>query len=116
MEHIAAFLLIVGCSPDLADCRELPAPLPVYETIEDCQAEIDAATALHRGEAGRVFSHCFEVDPLLTETDAQVVWDVTAAHGLTASVEPYEPPDVLVASYHGNNAETVAEHKDLIAP
>lgn len=110
MEHIAAFLLIVGCSPDLADCRELPAPLPVYETIEDCQAEIDAATIAHQGEAERVLSRCFEVDPLLTETNAEVVWDVTAGEGLTASVEPYEPPEVLVASNRGNNAETVLKH------
>lgn len=108
MEHIAAFLLIVGCSPDLADCRELPAPLPVYETVEDCQAEIDAAVIRYRGEAKHIFSRCFEVDPLLTETDAQIVWDVTPMEGLTASVEPYEPQDVFVASNHGKNAETLA--------
>lgn len=110
MEHIAAFLLIVGCSPDLADCRELPAPLPVYETIEDCEAEIDAARVAHEGEAAHVLSRCFEVDPLLTETDAEVVWDVTAEGGLTASVEPYVSPEVLVASNRGNDAETVAKH------
>ncbi|RIK87866.1 MAG: hypothetical protein DCC69_03475 [Hyphomicrobiales bacterium] len=109
MEHIAAFLLIVGCSPDLAQCRELPAPLPVYETIEDCQAGIGAASAAHEGAAPRVFSRCFEVDPLLTETDAEIVWDVTAEGGLTATVEPYEPPDVLVASNRGDDAETVVK-------
>jgi len=110
MEHIAAFLLIIGCSPDLADCRELPAPLPVYETIEDCQAEIGPVTTAHQGEAERVLSGCFEVDPLLTETDAEVVWNVTVEEGLTASVEPYEPPEVLVASNRGNNAETVTKN------
>lgn len=103
MEHIAAFLLIVGCSSDFSGCRELPAPLPVYETIEDCQAVIGAATAAHQGEAERVLSSCFEVDPLLTEVDAEVVWDVTAAEGLTARVEPYGPPDVLVASNRGDD-------------
>lgn len=107
MEHIAAFLLIVGCSPDLAQCRELPAPLPVYETIEDCQAEVGAASAVHEGAAPRVFSRCFEVDPLLTETDAEVVWDVTPEGELTARVEPYEPSEVVVASNHrGRAAET----------
>lgn len=98
MEHIAAFLLIVGCSADLSQCRELPAPLPVFETIEDCNAVIEPATAAHQGAEPRVFSRCFEVDPLLTETDAEVVWDVTAATGLTASVEPYREPEVLVAT------------------
>lgn len=101
MEHIAAFLLIVGCSPDLVDCRELPAPLPVYETVEDCQAEIGVVAARHKDAAARVFSQCFEVDPQLTETDAEIVWDVTARDGLTASVEPYQPQDVLVASNPG---------------
>ena len=107
MEHIAAFLLIVGCSSDLTACRELPAPLPVYEAVEDCQAEIGAVAAAHAGEAPRVLSGCFEVDPLLTETDAEVVWDVTPAGALTARVEPYDPSEVVVASNHrGRFAET----------
>lgn len=110
MEHIAAFLLIVGCSSDLAVCHELPAPLPVYEVIEDCQAEIDAATSVHKDAAARVFSQCFEVDPQLTEADAEIVWDVTEANGLTASVEPYQPQDVLIASNHGKKPETVWKH------
>lgn len=109
MEHIAAFLLIVGCSPDLTECRELPAPLPIYETIEDCVAERDAATAVHEAEADLVLSSCFEVDPLLAEADAEIVWDVTADEGLTASVEPYEPREVLVALNRGNDTETVAK-------
>lgn len=110
MEHIAAFLLIVGCSPDLIDCHELPAPLPVYETVEECQAEIGGIVARHKGAAAQVFSQCFEVDPQLTEMDAEIVWDVTAKDGLTASVEPYQPKDVLVALSHGNDAETVRRH------
>lgn len=110
MEHIAAFLLLVGCSPDLTQCHELPAPLLVYETIEDCQAEIGVVAAMHKKAADRVFSQCFEVDPLLAETDAEIVWDVTETDGLTASLEPYQPQDVLVASNHGNKAETVWKH------
>ena len=39
MEHIAALLLIVGCSGnvgagDTRECQELPAPTPVKETWE----------------------------------------------------------------------------------
>lgn len=110
MEHIAAFLLIIGCSSDLADCRELPAPLPVYETAEDCRAQIDSATAAHHGEAARIISGCFAVDPLLAETDVEIVWDVSEEKGLTVSVEPYAAPEVLVASDRGNDAETVTRH------
>lgn len=109
MEHIAAFLLIVGCSPDLAQCRELPTPTAVYEALEDCEAERPAIAAGHEGAAPRMFAQCFEVDPLLTETDAEIVWDVTPHGKLTASVEPYAESEVLVASNHGGkDRETVA--------
>ena len=109
MEHIAAFLLIVGCSPDLAQCRELPTPTAIYEALEDCEAERPAVAAEHEGAAPRMFAQCFEVDPLLTETDAEIVWDVTPDGKLTASVEPYAESEVLVASNHGGkDRETVA--------
>ena len=39
MEHIAALLLIIGCSEDLSQCCELPAPVPVYETSSPGQVE-----------------------------------------------------------------------------
>ena len=35
MEHIAAILLMVGCSSDLRQCEELPAPTAIYETDQD---------------------------------------------------------------------------------
>ena len=35
MEHIAAILLLVGCSGDLKQCDELPAPTAIYETEEE---------------------------------------------------------------------------------
>ena len=40
MEHIAALILIIGCSDDLTQCRELPAPTPIYETKQDCDAAL----------------------------------------------------------------------------
>ncbi len=102
MEHIAAFLLVVGCSPDLAACREIPAPTAIYETIEDCAAERPGYAAVHQGDAPRVFVECFEVDPQLTETDAEIVWDVGSDGKLTAWVEPYASEEVLVASNRGD--------------
>ena len=59
MEHIAAFLLIVGCSPDLAECREMPTPTAIYETIEDCEAERPAISARHE-DAARWFRVALE--------------------------------------------------------
>ena len=33
MEHIAALLLIVGCSGDLKECSELPAPTSDFRNV-----------------------------------------------------------------------------------
>lgn len=84
MEHIAAVLLIVGCSPDLADCRELPAPVPVYEAYEDCGAELAATRASAKGVMPKVFTTCVDVDPALEEMDAELDWKVTPEKGLEA--------------------------------
>ena len=43
MEHIAALLLIIGCSQDMKVCEELPAPVPVYETATECDSDLQAA-------------------------------------------------------------------------
>lgn len=100
MEHIAAFLLAVSCSGDLGECRELPAPLPVYETVQDCNAELPAIRRIYEDASPNLFIRCFEVDPLLAEENAEIVWDVTQKEGLTAVVEPIGPDEVLVASSH----------------
>lgn len=103
MEHIAAFLLIIGCSDGLTQCRELPAPVPVFETVEDCHAELPRSFEGARGSYPQLFVECFEVDPMLAETDSEIVWDITADGRLTASVEPIDMSQVVVASGHGGS-------------
>lgn len=88
MEHIAALLLIVGCSADLADCRELPAPVPIFETAEECDAELPRAFAGYDGAYPHVVARCVAVDPAMEEADAELVWDVLPDGSLVASVEP----------------------------
>jgi len=105
MEHIAAFILAVTCSGDLNDCRELPAPLPVYELYEDCAADLPAVRKRY-GKHENLYVECFEVDPMLAEVDSEIVWDVTLEHGLTASVEPIDDEEVLVASRQSRNEES----------
>ncbi|MBX3567027.1 MAG: hypothetical protein KF914_03155 [Rhizobiaceae bacterium] len=87
MEHIAALLLIVGCSGDLERCTELPAPTPIYETYEECRVELKPALALMRLRQDRVFATCVPVDPAMEEQDAQLFWDIAADGRLVASVE-----------------------------
>ena len=95
MEHIAALLLIIGCSSDLGECRELPAPIPVYETFEECQGDLPVAAALVEGQAEKILSRCVYVDPALEEEDAELVWDVNPDGTLYAAIET---PAVAIAS------------------
>lgn len=109
MEHIAALLLIVGCSSDLAECRELPAPVALFETEEDCDAALPSAFVARRNDSARVFARCVFVDPAMHEADAELVWDIDPDGMLVASVEPYDASPVVVASNtNGNGGETLA--------
>jgi len=86
MEHIAALLLVVGCSGDLRDCTELPAPVPVYETLEECQGELSPVRDSMRELREKVLATCVFVDPALEEEDAELVWDVTPDGKLVAEI------------------------------
>jgi hypothetical protein len=87
MEHIAALLLIVGCSGDLAECRELPAPVPIFETAEECDAELPRAFAGYEKAYPHVVARCVAVDPAMEEADAELIWDVRPDGRLVASIE-----------------------------
>lgn len=87
MEHIAALLLVVSCSPTLEECRELPSPVTVFETMEECNETLPAATGRFGTASGKVFSSCVYVDPAMEEEDAVLIWDVGKDGVLRASVE-----------------------------
>lgn len=95
MEHIAAILLLVGCSDDMLVCRELPAPTPIYETAEECEAEIEASMIAFSDRFPQVLGQCVATDPALEELDAELVWRVSADGTFLAS---YEQPVVQVAA------------------
>jgi len=104
MEHIAALLLIIGCSDDLSQCTELPAPVPVYEAVEDCNRELPDSLGGFTGQYGQLFARCVQVDPALEEEDAELTWDVHPDGTLVASIE-IVPVNVMVASnsYHSQD-------------
>lgn len=103
MEHIAAVLLLIGCSgASTTDCRELPAPTSIYETVEECQGDLAPSKAGFTAFRGKVFAACVSVDPAMEEEDAELVWDITKDGKLVASVEPVQ---VMVASNrHGKDS------------
>jgi hypothetical protein len=95
MEHIAALLLIIGCSDDLTQCSELPAPATVFETLEECENEVPTSISIFTGNHPQIFAKCLPVDPALEEEDAELTWDVRPDGTLIASIGG---TDVMVAT------------------
>lgn len=96
MEHIAALLLIVGCSGDLEQCKELPAPTPIFETMEECSAELPVSLRHAQGKDAKVFADCVYVDPAMEEENAVLDWDVTKDGKLVATIT--DGSNVVIAS------------------
>ena len=96
MEHIAALLLLVGCSQDLRDCTEIPAPTAVYETDEDCSTMLKPALDSIQGKRPRTFGTCVFVDPAMEEEDAELAWEIRGDGKLYASIE-VAGPDAIAA-------------------
>lgn len=87
MEHIAAVLLIIGCSDGLDQCRELPAPVAIYEAREECDADLPYSLGAFTGQFDQIFAQCVPVDPALAEEDADLAWAIQRDGTLVASVE-----------------------------
>ena len=95
MEHIAAILLVLGCSDDLSVCKELPAPTPIFETAQECDAILPSTMKSFVGKYPQIMAQCVAVDPANEDQDAELVWDIRPDGTLFAAVET---PDVVVAS------------------
>ncbi|UVK40168.1 hypothetical protein LHFGNBLO_001602 [Mesorhizobium sp. AR10] len=87
MEHIAALLLVIGCSNNMTECRELPVPVSVFETVAECTAERPFALSDLQGQAPHIVAECLAVDPALEDDYDQVVWNVSPDGTLAASLE-----------------------------
>ncbi|BCG92516.1 hypothetical protein [Mesorhizobium sp. 131-2-1] len=87
MEHIAALLLVIGCSSSMTECRELSVPVSVFETAEQCTAERPFAMADVQDQAPHVVAECLAVDPALEDDYDQVVWNVRPDGRLDASLQ-----------------------------
>ncbi|HSX74263.1 MAG TPA: hypothetical protein VLG73_08700 [Shinella sp.] len=109
MEHIAAIMLLVGCSHGGLTCEELPTPQVAFETMEDCVGALPAA--LGGAGAGKRIVHgrCAVVDPAWVEEDVEIDWRLTRKNGLEVHVRQVQPPagDVIVAD-NTHPAETAA--------
>ncbi len=99
MEHIAAIMMLVGCSSANVDCREIAAPSVGFETVEECQALLRPAVDSVRERFKVTYGKCAPVDPALFLEDATISWEITPAGELDVSVtdDDIEMP-VLVAA------------------
>ncbi len=109
MEHIAAIMLLVGCSHGDLTCEELQAPQVAFESMEACVGALPAA--LGGAGAGRRIVHgrCAVVDPAWVEEDVEISWRLSRQNGLEVHVRPArsQARDVIVAD-NAYPAETVA--------
>lgn len=100
METLAAFMLLLSCSKDLATCTQIPAPTVAYSSVEEC----NAALAPQIGRAGKgakvAIGKCIEFDQSPLEADAEIVWDISPQGELVAglvAVTPDEQTDAALA-------------------
>ena len=56
-EDIAALLLVIGCSDDLSQCSELPAPVSIFETKEDCDQQLPDSLGAFTGQFEQLYGH-----------------------------------------------------------
>ncbi|ANT53738.1 hypothetical protein [Mesorhizobium amorphae] len=87
MEHIAALLLVIGCSNTMTECRELSVPVSVFETAAECTAERPFALTDVQGQAAHIVAECLTVDPALEDDYDQIVWNVRPDGTLDASLQ-----------------------------
>jgi hypothetical protein len=98
MEHIAAIMMLVGCTPGNVECKELPAPAVGFETAEECHALLPPSINDARGRYKIVYGKCAAIDPALYIEDATITWAITSADELDVQVTFDEPATpVLVA-------------------
>jgi hypothetical protein len=94
MEHAAALLLLIGCTDDFSQCRELAAPTTFYQTKAECDRALPSSLGAFMGQFEQLYAQCIPVDPD-RERQAKAIWKILPDSTLIASAEP---ADVMVAS------------------
>jgi hypothetical protein len=109
MEHIAAIMLLVGCSHGSLACEELPAPQVAFESMEECQGALPAALGGAGVSKRIVHGRCAAVDPAWMEEDVEITWRLSRENGLQVDVRQLSPPaDGMVVAENTYPTETPA--------
>lgn len=104
MEHIAAIMMLIGCTQGNVECRELPAPAIGFETVDECRELLQPAISEAKGANEVVHGKCTEVDPALFIEDATIVWKIAPSGQLDVQVTFDDPASpVMVAEKAGRS-------------
>ncbi len=95
MEHVAALLLLVGCTSDSTVCTEIPVPTPIYRSMAECEAAKPLEMRLSGTFDRRVMGSCTGLSQAEVDGSASVEWAVNRAGQLSVALT--DPPQ-LVAS------------------
>jgi len=101
METAAFLLLLIGCSDDLGQCKELPAPAPAYENSAECEAVLPSEMKRHMEEFPQILAKCVAFDPALEQKDAEVTWRIDGTGDLLTSIESSNQEELKVARNGG---------------
>ena len=77
MEHIAAFMLLVGCNADASVCKEIPVPVAAYEDQAECDQDLKLQIRLSGTSDDKVYGACKQVDEEVFEESANVDWTIS---------------------------------------
>ena len=90
MEHIAAFMLLVGCNADASVCKEIPVPVAAYEDQVECDQDLALQIRLSGTADEKVYGACKSVDEEVFEQSASVDWTISRSAKLlvTFDAEP----------------------------
>ncbi|MXN44437.1 hypothetical protein GR138_04490 [Shinella kummerowiae] len=91
MEHIAAIMLLVGCSHGSLACEELPAPQVAFESMEECQDALPVALGGAGASKRIVHGRCAAVDPAWMEDDVEISWRMSRENGLQIDIRQVSP-------------------------
>ena len=90
MEHIAAFMLLVGCNADASVCKEIPVPVAAYEDTAECGRDLSLQMRLSGTADSEVYGACKAVNQDVFEQSASIDWSISKAGQLivTFDAEP----------------------------
>lgn len=87
VERVAAVLLVLGCSDDLSDCRELPVPVSEFETKQACDSALPHSLGAFTGQFEQLYAQCLPVDPAMDREETELVWAIHHDGTLVATVQ-----------------------------